>query len=120
MQEEGKFICYIGDGINDAIALKQSQVSISLRGASTVATDSAQIILLDKGLQHLNLLFDIAKTYNRNMDVTLALVVTPTFIGIGGAYLLGFGSTVFLSIFALLSGTISAMFPLFYDPSKKS
>jgi Cu2+-exporting ATPase len=121
LQQEGKFICYIGDGINDAIALKQSQVSISLRGASTVATDSAQIILLDKGLQHLNMLFDIAKTYNRNMDVTLALVVTPTFVGIGGAYLLGlgFGSTVFLSLFALLSGTGSAMFPLFYDPAKK-
>jgi len=121
LQQEGKFICYIGDGINDAIALKKSQVSISLRGASTVATDSAQIILLDKGLQHLNLLFDIAKTYNRNMDVTLALVVTPTFVGIGGAYLLGFGfgSAVFLSIFALLSGTGSAMFPLFYDPTKK-
>lgn len=121
LQQEGKFICYIGDGINDAIALKQSQVSISLRGASTVATDSAQIILLDKGLQHLKLLFDIAKTYNRNMDVTLALVVTPTFVGIGGAYLLGFGfgSTVFLSMFALLSGTSSAMFPLFYEPSKK-
>ena len=121
LQQEGKFICYIGDGINDAIALKKSQVSISLRGASTVATDSAQIILLDKGLQHLNMLFDIAKTYNRNMDVTLALVVTPTFVGIGGAYLLGlgFGSTVFLSIFALLSGTSSAMFPLFYDPAKK-
>ena len=121
LQQEGKFICYIGDGINDAIALKQSQVSISLRGASTVATDSAQIILLDKGLQHFNLLFDIAKTYNRNMDVTLALVVTPTFVGIGGAYLLGFGlgSTVFLSMFALLSGTGSAMFPLFYEPSKK-
>ncbi len=121
LQQEGQFICYIGDGINDAIALKKSQVSISLRGASTVATDSAQIILLDKGLQHLNLLFDIAKTYNRNMDVTLALVVTPTFVGIGGAYLLGlgFGSTVFLSLFALLSGTSSAMFPLFYDPAKK-
>ena len=92
-----------------------------MHGASTVATDSAQIILLDKGLQHLNLLFDIAKTYNRNMDVTLALVVIPTFVGIGGAYLLGFGfgHTIFLSIFALLSGTSSAMFPLFYNPTKK-
>jgi hypothetical protein len=77
-------------------------------------------IIIDKGLQHFSLLFDIVKTYNRNMDVTLALVVTPTFVGIGGAYLLGFGFgyTIFLSIFALLSGTGSAMFPLFYNPSK--
>jgi Cu2+-exporting ATPase len=118
LQQEGKFICYIGDGINDAIALKQADVSVSLKGASTVATDSAQIILLDKGLLQLNLLFKLAKTYNRNMDVTLALVVSPTFIGIAGAYLLGFGlvNILFLSLFSLLAGTMSAMFPLFYQP----
>ncbi len=101
--------------------MKQSQISISLSGASTVATDSAQIILLNKGLLHLNLLFDIARAYNRNMDITLALVVTPTFVGIGGAYLLSFGfaHTVFLSMFALFSGTSSAMFPLLYGSNRK-
>jgi len=120
LQQEGKFICYIGDGINDAIALKKSQVSISLRGASTVATDTAQIILLDQGLNQLTLLFYLAKSFNQNMDTSVALVVTPTIVGIGGAYLLGLGlgSIVLLQIVALLSGTGNAMLPLLYKPSK--
>jgi len=120
LQQQGKFICYIGDGINDSIALKKSHVSISLRGASTVATDTAQIILLDQGLKQLNLLFDLAKSFNQNMDTTVALVVTPTIVGIVGAFLLGlsFGNTVLLNIVALLTGTGNVMLPLLYKPSK--
>ncbi len=47
LQDEGKSVCFVGDGINDSIALKQANVSISLRGASTIATDTAGIILMD-------------------------------------------------------------------------
>ena len=32
LQAEGRSVCFIGDGINDAIALRQAEVSISLRG----------------------------------------------------------------------------------------
>ena len=53
LQEERKSVCFVGDGINDSIALimpfgcKKANVSISLRGASTAATDTAGIILMD-------------------------------------------------------------------------
>ena len=47
LQEEGRKVCFVGDGINDSVALKKANVSISLRGASTVATDTAGIILMD-------------------------------------------------------------------------
>ncbi|MEM7184674.1 MAG: heavy metal translocating P-type ATPase, partial [Spirochaetota bacterium] len=33
LQNEGKSVCFVGDGINDSIALKKANVSISLRGA---------------------------------------------------------------------------------------
>ena len=60
LQQAGKVICYVGDGINDSIAMKKSHVSVSLRGASTLAVDTAEVILLDGSLNQLGRLFDIA------------------------------------------------------------
>ncbi len=68
LQHEGHFICYIGDGINDSIAMKKSHVSVSLRGASTIATDTAQIVLMDNGINHLDLLFDLAFDFNTRLS----------------------------------------------------
>lgn len=113
LQQQGKFICYIGDGINDAIALKKAQVSISLKGASTIATDTAQIILLDEGLQHLNFLFNLAEDFQRNTNTNFAIVLLPTILGIGGVYLFGFGLvyTFPLNVAALGLGIGNAMLP---------
>ncbi|MEN8220037.1 MAG: HAD-IC family P-type ATPase [Pseudomonadota bacterium] len=68
LQAEGKSICFIGDGINDSIALKKAQVSISLKGASSVATDTAQIVLMDGRLNQLPLLFKMADEFHHNIN----------------------------------------------------
>lgn len=110
LQVEGHFICYVGDGINDSIALKQAQVSVSLHGASAIATDTAQIVLMDQGLSHLNTLFDIAERFNENMDRSFRIMLTPAILGAGGAFLLGFGlpQTVFLNMSSLFVGLANA------------
>ena len=51
LQQAGKVTCYVGDGINDSIAMKKSHVSVSLSGASTLAVDTAEVILLDGSLE---------------------------------------------------------------------
>lgn len=91
LQAQGKSICYIGDGINDAIALQRAQVSVSLSGAATIAIDTAQIVLMDESLQQLNLLFDLAHDFRRNTNTCFGIVVVPMIVGIGGVYLAGFG-----------------------------
>jgi heavy metal translocating P-type ATPase len=120
LKEEGRFICYIGDGINDSIALKKSHVSISLSGASTIAIDTAQIVLMDKGLSHLDILFNLAQDFNRNMDKSLNFMLTPAIIGVGGVFLLGFGlpQTLILNLAGLALGVNNAMHPklLVSDP----
>lgn len=90
-QEEGKTVCFIGDGINDSIALKKADVSVSLRGASTVATDTAQIILMDESLSQLCYLFELAREYESNMKTTFITVLAPHIAGLGGALFLHFG-----------------------------
>ncbi|MGQ4808064.1 Potassium-transporting ATPase ATP-binding subunit [Candidatus Entotheonellaceae bacterium PAL068K] len=115
LQAKGKFVCYVGDGINDSIALKKSQVSISLRGASTVATDTAQAILMNGRLTQLGRLFDLAQDFSANMHATFRTILVPMFIGMGGAFFLNFGLlyTVILNQVGLLAGVSNVMAPWF-------
>lgn len=50
LQEQGNTVGFLGDGINDASALRQSDVGISVDTAVDIAKESADIILLEKDL----------------------------------------------------------------------
>ena len=91
LQEEGRSVCFIGDGINDAMALKQANVSISRRGATTIATDTAGIVLMDGSLSQLVDLFELAQEFNHSLDRTFMLSVVPELMGIGWVFLFHWG-----------------------------
>ena len=48
LQEQGNTVGFLGDGINDAGALRQSDIGISVDSAVDIAKESADIILLGK------------------------------------------------------------------------
>ena len=50
LQNQGNVVGYLGDGINDAPALKAADVGISVDAAADVAKESADIVLLEKSL----------------------------------------------------------------------
>lgn len=50
LHENKNIVGYLGDGINDALALKASDVGISVNNAVDIAKESADIILLKKSL----------------------------------------------------------------------
>jgi len=50
LQEQGNTVGFLGDGINDAGALRQSDIGISVDSAVDIAKESADIILLEKDL----------------------------------------------------------------------
>lgn len=109
LQEQGKSVMFVGDGINDSIALKQAQVSVSIAGATTVATDTAQVVLMDGTLLQLDTLFDISQRYERDMKGQYALAVYTPLAYIAGVFAFGLGIvssyvvgyTVFLSAVGL-------------------
>jgi len=114
LRNSGKFVCFVGDGINDAIALKQANVSISLRGASTAATDTAQIILMDSNLNKLNQLFEMANSFENNIHINYLTTIIPGTISLGGV--LFFHLSVLGAIILFYSGRMvgltNTMLPL--------
>ncbi|MEM7538361.1 MAG: heavy metal translocating P-type ATPase [Chloroflexota bacterium] len=120
LQQEGRSICFVGDGINDSIALKKANVSVSLRGATSVATDSAQIVLMDGTLNQLCQMFDIVQNFEINMKNNLLIATVPSAISLGGIVLFNWGILVGVSITAvsLFAGIINSLFPLFTHQNK--
>lgn len=106
LQKEGRRVCFVGDGVNDSIALKQADVSVSLRGASTIATDTAQIVFMEESLEKLLQIHDVATDLQRNIKRGWRMLVSANAICIAGAFFRNFGvmhSMVFNQIGGLLS-----------------
>ncbi len=114
LQAEGRSVCFVGDGINDSIALKKANVSISLRGSTTVATDTAQIVLMDQSLSKLTQLFTLAQKFDKNLKVGFASAIIPGIINIGGIFLFHWGiyTSMFIYNLSLLNNLGIAMLPI--------
>ncbi len=113
LQKEGKRVCFVGDGINDAIALKKANVSISIRGASTLATDTAQIILMDESLRRLNKVFEVGSEYDANLKTLIGTTFGPGLVSLGAVFFLGAGNLTALGLFnlSMLAGLMNAIWP---------
>lgn len=107
LQAEGRKVCFVGDGINDSIALKRANVSVSLRGASTVATDTAQLVFMENDLWKLCEFKDISHELDKNVNLSWKIILVPNLLCIGGAFFLGFG--VMASVLANNVAAIAAL-----------
>jgi len=117
LQQEGKSVCFIGDGINDSIALKKANVSISLRGATTVATDVAQIVLMDGSLAKLPFLLELSHQFAANMKTNVMLSIVPAIICGVGVFVFHWGLLGSFIIYdvGVFAGILNGTLPLLKD-----
>lgn len=121
LQKKNKKVCFIGDGINDSIALKKADVSISLRGASTIATDTAQIVFMNESLEQLPFIFELGQEFDKYMDNNIMSSVVPSVITIGGAFFFSFGliTSSVINQLGLIVGVGNSFHPLVKIPQEK-
>lgn len=83
-KEKGKVVM-IGDGINDSLALTTADVSISLKDASDLARETADIVLLNKDLRDILTLMDLSEMMDRriNENFTKIFAINTTLLGLG-------------------------------------
>jgi Mg2+-importing ATPase len=109
----GADVAFMGDGVNDAVALHHADVGISVDTGTDVAKDAADIILLDKDL---GVLADGVVEGRRIFANTIKYVLMATSSNFGNMFSAA-GASAFLSFLPMLPSQI-LLNNLLYDGSQ--
>jgi Mg2+-importing ATPase len=98
LKQIGAGVGYLGDGINDAAALRSADVGISVDTATSVTKEAADILLLDKDL---GVLLDAVQEGRRAFANTLKYILVTTSANFGNMFSVA-GASLFADFLPML------------------
>lgn len=118
LQAAGHCVCYVGDGLVDAAAMRQADVGVSLRGLTDLAANEAQVILLAPDLRRLRPLLRAAAAFQQRVETTASLTYAPGLLTLAGVIFLqtGIYNAILVNQIGLLLGLHQTPPPL---PAKR-
>lgn len=113
LRRKGRAVGFLGDGVNDALALHSADIGISVDSAVDVAKDAADVLLLDKDL---DVLADGVTEGRRIFANTIKYVLMGTSSNFGNMFSASIASVI-LPFLPMLPGQI-LLNNLLYDSSQ--
>lgn len=94
LQKKGHVVGMVGDGVNDVLALKDSDCGIAMAQGSEAARQAAHIVLLDSNFASMKKIVEEGRSIIANIERVSSLYLTKTIF-----------STILCSIFVVLRAT---------------